>query len=805
MTPDAGLSVHSRPGVLTVTDSRLFAAGNEAKAALFARRLLRFADVQSLELDPAQATATLRYRIPPGNPQALVDRFADALTGEEMLPEGSLPPWRVGEVATLRRHAGIITTVEIVTLDDSRLEARHPAFGHEPATARRTEDSLRETSGVLHAAVASGTLHVRFTPAVISAEDLLRRIERELLAPPDPDSVPAAEPVQFGFANAFLGVGALGEFLLPAATPVGAGLLVYSNIGAVRDATGQVRAGKLGLPALYTGILAMTLLSGQVLSAALMFWCFRKWEQRYREDLEAQTQATLDLSLGATSGAWAVTADGSEKPVPRLEIHAGQRLRVRAGERVPVDAAVIDGVALVDEVSLRGNAAPVTRIRHDEVLAGSRVLAGDLSLEALRPWGQTRAAEIARTLVATAAQPPLPGAWALNPEAEAFANTTVVPTMVAAGLGLLAGGPAMAGAILRPDYATGMGLAAPLETLRAVRIALSNGTLIRSADAMSRFAASSWIVLDDHEGLLHAECDLAEMRVRGVREEQLLPALSAAGAWLGDPRGPALLRACRARRLVARRANLREIDASGVAIDYGSSVLRLRGPLDRNGLLPLQVEVDGTEVAELRFHRADRLAAAASIRRLQRAGLRVMLTSERPTAEIAPLAERLGADRYVGDMDANSRQSLLEALGERGVGAVHVQLAGSPRAPGNAHLSVVLDGADKGGSQDADIVLFGSSLSPLPELAALARDTVARIGRARRLVLAPNLACVAGAVAFGFTGLVVVVISNLGTSLVYNRARRSLDSAAGSGIWVPEAAWREEEADVDEGRVDADG
>jgi hypothetical protein len=58
-----------------------------------------------------------------------------------------------------------------------------------------------------------------------------------------------------------------------------------------------------------------------------------------------------------------------------------------------------------------------------------------------------------------------------------------------------------------------------------------------------------------------------------------------------------------------------------------------------------------------------------------------------------------------------------------------------------------------------------------------------------RLALAPNLACVAGAFAFGLPGLAVILISNLGTSMVYNRARRALHLASFEDTSPPEAVW----------------
>jgi cation transport ATPase len=421
------------------------------------------------------------------------------------------------------------------------------------------------------------------------------------------------------------------------------------------------------------------------------------------------------------------------------------------------------------------------------VLAGSRLLAGELDLSVLRTGTETRAASLARALIGTTV--PAPGEWALNQQAEKFADRTVGPTLIASGLGLLVGGPAMALAIQRPDYATAVGVTAPLETLRSVRIALRHGVLIRSEEALSRFASSSWLILDDHEALLHAQCELAEMQVRGIEEDHLLPALAAAGAWLGDARGPALVRACRARHLIARRAALREIAATFVTIEYGRHVLRLSSKTNRTQFAPLRVELDGVEVARLRFQRTVGLAAASTVRQLQRAGLRVLLISERETPAVATLARRLGVDRFVGDTDADSRHRLLQELSERGVQAVHVHVGPRLRDPGDAHLSVALTGEDETVWRDADMVLLGQSIASLPIMGRLARDSKSRISSLQRWAIVPNLASVAGAFTLGFPGMAAVFISNFGASVIYNRARRALRQASHDDTSPPEAAW----------------
>ena len=229
MSPGAASpSVQSQPGLLTVTDPRLFSAGHEEAALLFARRLMRFPEVQSLEIDPVLSRATLCYRVPPDDPQAVVLRLASALTEEQALPPGSLPVWDASEPVTLYRHGDIITTLKIAAPGNDRIEASHPFLGHKPAVARGIEAVLCKQPGILHAAVADALVRVRFDPAVISIANVVRLIESELPAR-DPHSVQKADEVQFAQANTSVGVNAL-ALAVPALMPVGAGLVVLNGV-----------------------------------------------------------------------------------------------------------------------------------------------------------------------------------------------------------------------------------------------------------------------------------------------------------------------------------------------------------------------------------------------------------------------------------------------------------------------------------------------------------------------------------------------------------------------------------------------
>ena len=153
---------------------------------------------------------------------------------------------------------------------------------------------------------------MRFDPLAVAALRLIRLAEAEILGQPSKVAASASQPVGFALANVSLGAAALSDLVLPPVTPISAGLLVLSNLDTFGTAADQLRRGEIGLPLLYTSIVGVTLASGQFLSAALMFWFFRYWEQRYRRDVETGSQVLLDGRVGPPEEARVLTADGPE-------------------------------------------------------------------------------------------------------------------------------------------------------------------------------------------------------------------------------------------------------------------------------------------------------------------------------------------------------------------------------------------------------------------------------------------------------------------------------------------------------------
>ena len=772
-------SVRARPGTFEVTDDRVFGPGGIALARHFARRVLSFNEVQSLALDPAEAKATLRYRSVNCDPGIFLTRLANAVAAPAACGnETALPHWPDGEPVVLYRHSSVISIFPELDIQNGHLSARHPTLESNQAMARRVENALRVAPGVIKAA-ATGDLRARFDTDAVAALQLVRIAEAEIFSRPSEAAVSTSRPVNFDLENIMVGVSAVGEFVLPLIAPVASGLLVLASLGTFGIAASQLREWKIGLPLLYSCAVGARLSSGQFLAASLISWFFRYWEHRYQQDVEVETRGLIDEITTLPGQAHVSTPDGFVRQVPRVEVAAGQQVRAGAGEQVPVDGRVLCGAALVDESFFGGSPGPVRRIAGDQVFAGSRLLAGALDIETLRSGDDTRAARIAQTLIETTA--PRRRSEALNPDAEGFAGQAVAPTLLTAGAGLVVGDVTTAGTILSPDYATGIGLAMPLEKVRDVNSAIRNGAVIRTDGAFERLAKTSWVVLDEHEALHQSGCEVVEVRTKRLDESRLLPAMAAAGIWLGDERSQALARACRDRGLVIRRAALREIHEDGVAIGLGDHLVRLRGRPVAAGTAPppLIVELDGLEVAEARFVRNGYLEAASAVRWLQRDGRRVFLVSQRTASD---LANALGVDRYGEGMSDDDKVRVLRGLRRQGLAAAYVGDKSAPAAVvREAHMSISLGGADAAavGAEwgHSDIVLMAPSIAALPALYALARDSGRRKDRARYAVMVPNLLCVAGAFAFGFTPMAAVLLSNFGTSLAYNGAKQALRRA----------------------------
>jgi P-type Cu+ transporter len=222
-------------------------------------------------------------------------------------------------------------------------------------------------------------------------------------------------------------------------------------------------------------------------------------ELRARQQTSGAIRALLNL---APQQAHLLTTDGSEKDVSLDQVKAGDRLRVRPGERVPVDGVIRDGDSAVDESMVTGEPMPVEKAAGDRVTGGTLNTSGSLIMEAERVGNETILAQIVK-LVSEAQRSRAPMQRLADKVSGYFVPAVIVAAILAfLGWSLIgpeprfAHGLVAAVAVLIIACPCALGLATPMSIMVAVGRGAHVGVLVRNAEALESLAKVDTLVVD---------------------------------------------------------------------------------------------------------------------------------------------------------------------------------------------------------------------------------------------------------------------------------------------------------------------
>ena len=767
---------------LRVEYNRLFSTSNVQLARRFARRVFSFSEVHSVSIDPQGNAVQINYSTEKPELRNFIVKLAEAIAGKgSEIDDSGLPQWAANEPVSLHRYEDLVSRWQIASKSAGQVQLRHPALNQDTDFGRRAEHILRSIPGVTEvtATITKGNLWIRYRPELIDVKGLLKIMDSRLAWSMPSSTSLQTKPVDFQMSNITLGVATVGELMLPLAEMLGAGLLVVTQSGTVRDAALQLRQGKLGTPVWLTALLACSIVSGQVLAYALTDWSFRYWTRRHRRDLASESRILIEEVAPVPNHARIQTDEDIEVWTPVEQIRVGQALKVQTGDAIAVDGRISAGVALVHEGVAGWASGPVTKKVGDLVFAGSTVFHGKIEIEVMGAGQGTRNARMAQALMETCIS--LQDHPVLKKQAEVLVDRTVPPILATAGVGLATGGLFAAGAIMHQDWLSGAELAVPMETLRTIRLAARNGAIILEPTALSRLAESNFVVLDDRSTLLNRELELHKLNSRLPESEtdSLLRLVAGAGLYLGDERAFALASACQQRRLLVRQPELVTLEDNFVSVRQGSQTISLRSWPDISGepLSPLTVEIDGIETASLQFKYGTQPRAAASVLRLRKQGFQVFLASDRPNDEAKEAADLLGIELYSGDLSNDERIGFLQGLRRRGAKSVYVSGLGiNSELAKEAHVSISSGGFGLSQQAVTDITFMNDCINPLPEITVLAHTYPAQVKQTCRRAMVPNLLCVAGGFGGVLNGITSGILGNIAVLKVYQQATQSLES-----------------------------
>jgi Cu+-exporting ATPase len=505
-------------------------------------------------------------------------------------------------------------------------------------------------------------------------------------------------------------------------------------------------------------------------------------ELKARGRTGAAIRALLRL---APTTARRLEADGTERDVPLEEVAVGDRLRVRPGERVPVDGVVVEGSSSVDESMITGEPIPVEKRPGNELVGGTVNGTGSLVMEARRVGAATLLARIVQ-MVADAQRSRAP-IQRLADRVAAWFVPAVVAVAVATFVAWAVFGPdpAMAFAIINAVAVLiiacpcALGLATPMSIMVAAGKGATHGVLFRNAEAIERLHEVDTLVVDKTGTLTEGRPRLVTVETRhGTAENELLALaaglerasehpLAAAIVAGSEERGvepvPAEEFASHTGKGVVGRAAGRRVALGNRAlfdelgIPPGELAERAEA-LRADGQTVMLVAVDGHAAGLLGVADPVKETTPGAIRDLQREGLRIVMVTgdSRTTAEA--VARRLGIDEIEAEVLPDGKVAAIERL--RGEGRV-VAMAGDgvndAPALAIADVGIAMGTGTDVAMESAAVTLVKGDLSAIVRARRLSRATMRNIRQNLFFAFVYNLLGVplAAGVLYPFTGLLL--------------------------------------------------
>ncbi|MGA2410920.1 MAG: ATPase [Candidatus Binataceae bacterium] len=556
---NAGLQplVRIAPGAkgVSIWSSALFSDPQNAQIREFLARVFSVKEVAAVEIRRTESFGRVLYdsvanarqiwrklsqALQPSaasQPQA-VSAKPNSKDSSQLGVEGLFLDARADWPIVVNRVGAALSTWRLRFQNEHRVRLSHRLLLNRKDLAYRLEEELAAILGVedFRTNTLSSSVAIRFDPKALSAEQLVRSLERSWPRLLDGLDGPPSNK-RFVVAGGLLALATTGQYFVPAIKPLAlVGIASYGFTNAKNAAVDLVH-GRVGLPALYTvgltsAVLAASPFAASVAAVLMQLWPF----------LAHRTMTSSQRQLFAVQRrpVWArlVQHDSAEVAIDAEELKPGDLVAVREGDTIPVDGFVIDGLAAVDEQVLLGTIGAVDKTRCDKVYASTVVRNGNLTVHVEKTGTDTIAGYIAKRLPHGKISH-LPS----SVEAERIANRNAKPALAIAGVNLWATRRLRASqAVIRPDYATAPRLSAQLAALHDLGDALHHGILFRDWAALDWLTATDIYVFDDSSGLERPQIEVAEVfTVEGVSAETVLAYATAAFPFAANAQARALI------------------------------------------------------------------------------------------------------------------------------------------------------------------------------------------------------------------------------------------------------------------------
>ncbi len=499
----------------------------------------------------------------------------------------------------------------------------------------------------------------------------------------------------------------------------------------------------MGYPPMYfeaAAVITALVLLGQVL------------EQRARGRTAGAIRALLGM---APRTARIVRPGGVEEDVALERVKPGDSLRVRPGEKIPVDGAVVEGSSAVDESMITGEPMPAEKAAGDRVIGATVNGAGSFVMRAERVGAETVLAQIVR-MVAEAQRSRAPIQRMADVVSGYFVPMVMAAAAVAFAAWYFAGPePRMAHAILAAVAVLiiacpcALGLATPLAVMVGTGRGALAGVLIRNAEALELMEKIDTVVVDKTGTLTAGKPKLAAVETLGGVEENELLRLAASVERLSEhPLAAAIAAGARERGLefvkVADFVSTTGVSVAGtidgrkVALGResifgaaGAAVESLRAraaSLQAEGATVVFVAIDGAPAGLIAVADPVKESTPEALAQLARAGIRVVMLTGDSRATAAAVARRLGIEDFVAEVMPQDKAATVRRLQAEGrVVAMAGDGINDAPALAAATVGIAMGTGTDVAMQSAGVTLVKGDLTGIVRAIHLSRATMRNI------------------------------------------------------------------------------
>ena len=520
----------------------------------------------------------------------------------------------------------------------------------------------------------------------------------------------------------------------------------------------------------------------------------------------SQTSAAIKSLLGlAPKTARRLTDNGLEEDIPLNHVHVGNRLRVRPGEKVPVDGVVLEGSSAVDESMLTGEPVPVVKHQGDKLIGATLNTNGSLVMQAEKIGSSTMLAQIV-TLVMQAQRSRAPMQRMADQVAGYFVLTVVVVALLALlAWGLWANnwvyGLINAVSVLIIACPCALGLATPMSIMVATGIGAKRGVLFRDAAAIENIRKINTLIVDKTgtltEGKPKFDCVIA---VEGMAENDVLRLAASLDQGSEHPLAAAIVQeACQRQLSLASVTQFEsgtgigvrgQVDGKSLALGNTALMTQLNIASDTlqtqaeqlrlTGASVMYLAADGQLMGLLAVSDPIKASTADALTLLKAQGIRVIMATGDGMTTAQSVAARLGLTEVYAEVKPEDKLNLVTRLQQEGQ---RVAMAGDgindAPALAKADVGIAMGTGTDVAMNSAQLTLVKGDLRGIAEAREISSATVANMQQNLTFAFVYNALGIplAAGLLYPFTGwllspmIAALAMSLSSVSVVFNALR----------------------------------